>query len=92
MFFKNNINDSIINIIMYTSESIKSAIEKGLKNAHVEVKNPRNDNEHFIAYVEYEGFKDKNLVEQHRMVYDLLKNEFGEGLHSLSLKTKIKNE
>lgn len=75
---------------MYSVDSIKEAIEKGLKGAIAEVKNPRNDNKHFEAEVIFDGFEGKSLIEQHRMVYDTIKDEFKEGMHALKLKTRIK--
>jgi len=43
---------------------------------------------HFNLVVESEKFRGKSLVQQHRMIYDLLKEEFDLGLHALALKTK----
>eukprot|EP00890_Picochlorum_soloecismus_P006822 jgi/Picsp_1/965/NSC_04449-R1_protein len=43
---------------------------------------------HFNLVVESEMFRGKSLVQQHRMIYDLLKEEFELGLHALALKTK----
>lgn len=75
---------------MHTSENLIQAIEKGLPGSEAIVRNPRGDSEHFIAEVYYEGFEGKSLVEQHRMVYEALKTEFAQGMHSLSLKTKVR--
>jgi stress-induced morphogen len=43
---------------------------------------------HFDVSIESDAFKGKTRVQQHRMIYDLLDEEFGQGLHALALKTK----
>ncbi len=73
---------------MATTTEIKQKIEHGLPGSHVEVLDPRRDGVHIKAIVAYSGFKGKNLLEQHRMVYDTLKEELKEELHSLALETK----
>lgn len=53
--------------------------------------NPSNNPDaetHFNVSIESDAFSGKNLVQQHRMVYDLLSEEFDQGLHALALKTK----
>lgn len=73
---------------MFTCELIKEKIEKHINGANAIITDPRNDNEHFMATIIWQGFKDMSLIEQHRMVYDALKEEMSNGLHSLSIKTK----
>ena len=43
---------------------------------------------HFKLEIEAESFKGKSRVEAQRMVYAVLKDEFSNGLHALSLKIK----
>ena len=74
---------------MFTCEQIKEEIERNLEGSNVQVDDTRNDGEHFRAIVTWEGFKDKSLVEQHRIVYKAVDNIMKEGLHSLSLRTKV---
>lgn len=75
---------------MFDPNILKEKIELGIPNSSVEISNPRKDNEHFIATVTSKSFQDINLIEQHRMVYACLGEEFKQGMHSLSLKTKSK--
>lgn len=42
---------------------------------------------YFKVLIVSEQFDGKSLVEQHRMVNDILKSEFQAGVHALSLKT-----
>lgn len=73
---------------MFNCEELKEKIEKHIPNSKVEVTNPRKDNEHFMVKVISKSFEGKNLIEQHRMIYDSLKEELDKGLHSLSIKTQ----
>jgi stress-induced morphogen len=42
---------------------------------------------HFNLVIESSAFEGKSRVQQHRMVYELLGEEFAQGLHALALKT-----
>lgn len=69
-------------------EYLKRRIEDVLPGAKVQVLDPRNDGTHLKAVVIYSGFKGKSLIEQHRMVYKALEEEFKGALHALSLETR----
>ena len=75
--------------MMLTLEEIRKKIEEGLPGAEVEVLDPRRDGMHLKAIVAYKGFEGKTLVQQHRMVYDTLRDELKEELHALALETKV---
>ena len=72
---------------MISLDQIKGKIEKGLPGAKVEIRDPRKDGVHIKAIVIYKGFKDKSLVEQHKMVYETVKEELKEQLHALGIET-----
>ncbi len=72
---------------MITPDSIKCWIENGLPGAKVEV---QGDGRHFEAVIVYEGFKNKSMLQQHRMVYDALGDKMKQDIHALSLKTSEK--
>ena len=74
---------------MFSPDMIKSKIEKKLNGAIVRVWTPRDDNEHFAIHVTWQGFKNMKLIEQHRVVYGILNDEFKAGIHSISLKTTV---
>ncbi|MEK6947934.1 MAG: BolA/IbaG family iron-sulfur metabolism protein [Nanoarchaeota archaeon] len=72
-----------------SKEDIKSLIEKGLEGSVVDILDPRDDGVHLQAIIKYKGFKDKSLIEQHRMVYKALGESFNkEQIHALSIVTK----
>ena len=48
-----------------------------------------NPNPHFAVTVTWHGFEGKPLIEQHQMIYDILKEEM-KTIHSLRIKTMVK--
>ena len=43
---------------------------------------------HFIIYINCAEFKDKNKLAVHRLINEELKDEWENGVHSISIKTK----
>lgn len=77
---------------MVSCEYLKQKIEKNLLGSKVIVNNPRGDDVHFSIEIEFEGFRNKNKVEQHKLVYSAIGeklNACGEKLHAVQIKTKI---
>ena len=72
------------------AEDIKKKIEEHLNGAEVNINDPRKDGIHLEATIKYKGFKGKTLLEQHRMIYNILKQELQtEELHALAIKTEL---
>lgn len=71
-----------------TPQDIQQKIEQELPGSKVEVLDPRKDGVHLKAIVTYKGFSGKSLLEQHRMVYDTLREELKKEVHALALETK----
>jgi Predicted transcriptional regulator, BolA superfamily len=66
---------------------IQEKIIASLPGAHVTVSSP--DNIHYSAIVTYHGFIGKNVLAQHRMVYQALDGLLeAETIHALELTTK----
>ncbi len=63
---------------------IKMLIEQGLPGARVEIEG---DGRHFSAIVISEEFAEKNLVQQHQLVYKALGGRVGTDIHALTIKT-----
>lgn len=72
------------------ASDIQQKIETGLPEAEVTVHS--DDGHHFEALIVYEGFRDKSLLERHRIVYDTLGDSFKTTLHALSLRTRTPEE
>lgn len=66
---------------------IEAMIKEALPGASVTITDLRGDGDHYAAKVVYEGFRGKNRVQQHQMVYKALKGRMGGELHALALQT-----
>lgn len=73
-----------------TLEEIKNKIQSGLPGSEVEILDPFRDGVHIKAIVTYSGFEGKPMIQQHRMVYDTLREELKEEVHALGLETRSK--
>lgn len=67
------------------TEAIRQLIEDGIPGAQVTV---TGDGSHFEAVVVSDAFRDKNMVQQHQLVYGTLGGRMESGeIHALALKT-----
>lgn len=48
-----------------------------------------NPGRHIAVKVTFAGFKGKTLVEQHQMIYSILKEELQEKIHALKIHTEV---
>ena len=70
---------------MVTSESIRIHIENTLPCELVRVEG--DDGYHFSAIIVSTEFQDKNMVQQHQLVYRALGKKVEQEIHALSMKT-----
>ena len=70
---------------MVTSESIRIHIENTLTCELVRVEG--DDGYHFSAFIVSTEFQDKNMVQQHQLVYRALGKKMEQEIHALSMKT-----
>ena len=66
------------------TDEIKSLIQNGLVTSFVNVVG---DGTHFEAIVVSDEFKDKILIDRHKLVYSALGDAMNEAIHALSMKT-----
>ena len=71
---------------MMTAEQIRGLIEAGLPGAQVRVTG--DDGQHVEAEVISADFAGKNIVAQHRLVYQTLGDRMGREIHALALRTR----
>lgn len=83
---------------MSISEEVKQKIEQELPKSQVQVidqsqmhilHQESKGGAHLKAIVKYKGFEGKTILEQHKMVYELFKEEMKEKIHALELETKV---
>ncbi|MEZ5528586.1 MAG: BolA family protein [Porticoccaceae bacterium] len=79
---------------MNVQETIIGKLRQALSPAHLEVVNeshmhsvPPNSETHFKLVIVADGFEGKRQVQRHQLVYGLLKDELGGGVHALALHT-----
>ncbi len=72
-----------------SANEIKTLIREGIPDATIIIRDLAGDGEHYAAEVISESFRGKSRVQQHKMVYDALKGNMGNGLHALMLQTNI---
>ena len=69
-------------------DEIKSTLEKALPDSTVRVDDLTGGGDHFQVWIISAAFEGKSLVDQHQIVYGLLKEALGsERIHALALKT-----
>ena len=69
-------------------KEIEKYIKEALPDAIVDVQDLAGDGNHYSATVTSAEFSGKSKIEQHKMVYNLLKGKMGNELHALAIKTK----
>jgi acid stress-induced BolA-like protein IbaG/YrbA len=66
-----------------TPENVKDYITQGLECEHIHVDG---DGRHFEAVIVSKAFEGKGMLQQHRLVYQVLGDRM-EKIHALSMKT-----
>ncbi len=71
---------------------IENEIKASLKDAKVVVQDPRGDGDHLSLTVVSDEFENKNRVERHRTIYNILGSKVGNEIHALSMSLLTKKE
>lgn len=82
-------------VMATVQEVITQKLNKEFEPIHLDVINesfmhnvPKGSETHFKVVVVSENFHDKPLIQRHRMVMDILKQELETGVHALSIQAK----
>jgi stress-induced morphogen len=72
-----------------TCDDVRELITRHLPGASVEVRDLTGTSDHFDVAVTAETFRDKSLIEQHRLVHAAVRDYLGDGrpIHALQIKT-----
>lgn len=74
---------------MITVDMMTKYIQQALPDAVVSVTDRTGTMDHFSIRVVSDGFKGKNLLDRHRLVYDALADPMKDGrIHALEIKTE----
>ena len=65
-------------------DELVNLIKNKLPGANVEARDLAGDNDHWEVKITWNGFSGKNMVAQHRMVQEAVKEK---DIHALSIKT-----
>ena len=68
---------------------VEKLIKEKIHDAIVEVSDMTGTNDHLQVQVTSQAFTGKSLIEQHRMVMDILKETLSGPVHALKIKTII---
>lgn len=68
-------------------DEVKELITTQLTDAKIQVTDLTGGGDHLGLLIVSDEFKGKMLLQQHRMVMDILTNKFKEDLHAVQLKT-----
>ena len=74
---------------MDTQALVKKLIKEHIQDAIVEVSDLTGTNDHIGVQVTSKVFTGKPLIEQHRMIMDILKESLKGPVHALKIKTII---
>jgi stress-induced morphogen len=58
-------------------------------DGHLHMGHQPNDPAYYTLEVSSPLFKGKSLIQQHKLVYDCLREQLKEKIHALSIKTKV---
>jgi stress-induced morphogen len=70
------------------AESLYNELRKNFPDAEIKIEDLAGDNDHYSLQIIAKEFKDKSLIEQHKMVNNALKFCLGTSLHALKINTK----
>lgn len=74
---------------MISKESLISYIQKAMPDARVTVVDRTGTLDHFSIRVVSDVFKDKSLLDRHRLIYDALREPMQDGrIHALEIKAE----
>jgi stress-induced morphogen len=69
-------------------DEIRSTLEEALPGSTIRVDDLTGGGDHFQVWIVSQSFQGKSLLDQHQMVYGILREALGsERIHALALKT-----
>lgn len=78
---------------MMTFEHLTAYIKQALTDADVSITDRTGTMDHFTIKVISDGFKEKNLLDRHRMIYQALDAPMKDGrIHALEIQAKTREE
>tara|TARA_B100000315_G_C14399252_1_gene505681 strand:- start:577 stop:828 length:252 start_codon:yes stop_codon:yes gene_type:complete len=79
---------------MSTFDAIHQKLKENFQGADITLENTSSQHighnahgMHLKTTIVYDGFKGKTIIEQHRMVHHVLKQEIGREIHAITIST-----
>ena len=73
-------------------DDIKKRLITKFPNSYIEVEDMTMQGNHFSVLVISEEFYNLSLINRHKLIYDIFKNELTNEIHALQIKTYTKSE
>ena len=74
---------------MMVPEDVQKILESAFPGAWVSVEDMTGTGDHFEIVVTSEIFRDKPLIEQHKIVHAALASEMDKRIHAVKIKTRV---
>ena len=75
-----------------TKENIKKILSKNFKDSIIEVVDINKDSSHFSLLIISNKFTHLNLINRHKLVYNLFKEQLTKEIHALQIKAYTQKE
>jgi len=72
---------------MPSADELRTRIEQALPGADVNVIDTTGGGDHFRAEIVSERFEGLTRIQQHKLIYDVFRDEVGGAIHALSITT-----
>ncbi|KAF8348354.1 bola-like protein [Amanita rubescens] len=87
-----SIRQKLVSLLQPVSISIQNDSWQHRHHAPMRAQGGGSGETHFTVHVVSDAFKGKTTIHRHKMMYAALSEEFSQGLHALSLKTRTVDE
>lgn len=74
---------------MMRHEQVIELIQNQIKDSKVKVIDLTGMHDHIEVHVTSETFRGKSLLEQHKLIMNIMKDSLGGSLHAIKIKTNI---
>jgi stress-induced morphogen len=69
---------------------LEDLLKKNFQDAEIKIEDMTGTLDHLEIFIKSDSFKNKRLIEQHRMVMDILKDELKTRIHAVKLNIQTK--
>ncbi len=74
---------------MITTDEIEQMLRLAFQGAQIQVSDMTGTSDHFDIQITAKEFAGKSLIDQHKMVHEVLASEMEGRIHAVQIKTKV---